>query len=354
MNLTELGWNSRLDSLFDPYRVRGLVAARIARADRGACITLPDHGAARAVVAGALDPEGESGPPAVGDWVALDVAAGLARIRAILPRTGCLVRRRPGDGPAEAQAVAANVDRALVVEGLDRGPSPRRIERAVALAWDAGATPVVVLTKVDLATDLAAALDRARAAAPFAAVVAVASPSGSGLDRLLDELPAGATAVLLGPSGAGKSTLANALLGSPRLAVGTVRELDRRGRHTTTRRELVALPNGALLIDTPGVRELGLWLAEESVGAAFPEIEALAASCRFRDCRHLSEPGCAVLAAVADGALAPDRLASYHRLRREAAVLEARVDPALRMEAKARERRFGRLVKAEVERKNRR
>jgi len=350
VDLKSLGWNDRLDALFTHYRGRGLTPARIVRADRGAFPTLPDPGRA-AVPAGVLDADGDPGPPAVGDWVALDLAGGLPVIRAILPRTGCLARRRPGTGPAAAQAVAANVDRVLVVEGLDRGPNPRRIERAVALAWDASAIPVVVLTKADLAADLSAAVAIARAAAPFASVVAVASPSGSGLEELLAELPAGATAVLLGPSGAGKSTLANALLGEARLATSEVRDSDARGRHTTTRRELVALPSGALLIDTPGVRELGLWLAEGAVGAGFPEIEALAAGCRFRDCRHADEPGCAVLAAVETGDLDPARLASYHRLRREASVLAARVDPALRMEAKARERRFGRLVKAEVKRK---
>ena len=353
MHLNKLGWNSRFETLFMPYRERGLRPARIARADRGAYLTLPDPGAA-AVLAGVLDPEGDPGPPAVGDWVALDLAGGLPVIRAILPRSGCLVRRRPGSGPAEAQAVAANVDRVLVVESLDRGPNSRRIERAVALAWDAGATPVVVLTKADLAVDLDQNIATARAAAPFVAVVPVASPSGSGLGALMAELPAGATAVLLGPSGAGKSTLANALLGEARLVTSAVRAGDARGRHTTTRRELVVLPSGALLIDTPGVRELGLWLAEDAVAAGFPEIEALAGECRFRDCRHLDEPGCAILAAVANGDLDPVRLSSYHRLRREAAVLAARVDPALRMEAKARERRFGRIIKAELKRKGNR
>ncbi len=299
MELHQLGWNDRLESLFTASRERGLCPARIVRADRGAFPTLPDTGRA-AVPAGVLEPDGDPGPPAVGDWVALDLSGGLPLIRAILPRSGCLVRRRPGRGPAEAQAVAANVDRVLVVEGLDRGPNPRRIERAVALAWDAGATPVVVLTKADLAADLVEALAAARAAAPFVTVIAVAAASGSGLDELLAELPAGTTGVLLGPSGAGKSTLANALLGEARLATSAVRDADARGRHTTTRRELVALPSGALLIDTPGVRELGLWLAEEAVGAGFPEIEALAGGCRFRDCRHLDEPGCAVLAAVDD------------------------------------------------------
>ncbi len=350
MNLHQLGWNDRFDSLFTPYRERSFSPARVVRADRGAFLTLPDLGAA-AVPAGVLDPDGDPGPPAVGDWVALDLAGGLPVIRSILPRSGSLVRRRPGSGPAEAQAVAANVDRVLVVEALDRGPNPRRIERAVALAWDAGATPVVVLTKTDVATDLEQAVATAQAAAPFASVVPVASPSGAGLDALRAELPAGATAVLLGPSGAGKSTLVNALLGEARLTTSAVRAGDARGRHTTTRRELVVLPSGALLIDTPGVRELGLWLAEDAVGAGFPEIEALAEGCRFRDCRHLDEPGCAVLAAVEEGALDPARLASLHRLRREAAVLAARVDPALRMEAKARERRFGRIIKAEVKRK---
>jgi ribosome biogenesis GTPase len=294
-----------------------------------------------------------AGPPAVGDWVGLDLAGGAAVVRAILPRAGALARRRPG-APELEQVAAANVDLVLVVDGLDRGPNPRRIERAAALAWDAGASPVVVLTKRDLCPDLEAALARAREGAPFAEVLAVAAASGEGMAELEALLTPGRTAVLLGPSGTGKSTLANRLLGEAHFAVAAVRDGDRRGRHTTTHRELVRLPSGACLIDTPGIRELGLWLDAGAVEAVFPEIEAAADGCRFGDCRHEGEPGCAVAQAAARGEIDPARLASFQRLRREAENLAVRRDASRRHELRARERSFGRMARAVMRLKNRR
>ncbi len=270
------------------------------RVDRGAVTVQSAEGTVAAVVAGTLDPAGEVGPPAVGDWVALDRAADTAVVRAILPRSGALSRRRPGSADHE-QAVAANVDVVFIVESVERGPNPRRIERAVALAWDAGATPVVVLTKTDLCDDVEAAVAKAREGAPFSDVVPLSAVAGDGVGELAEFLPPGSTAVLIGPSGVGKSTLTNALLGEERLAVSHVREGDAKGRHTTTHRELVVLPSGGCLIDTPGIRELGLWLDPGSVTSGFPEIEEAAERCRFRDCRHEAEPGCAVLAEVEAG-----------------------------------------------------
>ncbi len=204
---------------------------------------------------------------------------------------------------------------------------------------------MVVLTKVDLVDDVGAAVDRAAQGAAYLDIVAVSAVSDDGVGRLRARLEPGITAVMLGPSGVGKSTLANRLLGEPRLAVSDVRSGDAKGRHTTTRRELVVLPGGGCLIDTPGVRELGLWLASDAVDSAFPEIEELAAACRFRDCGHRGEPGCAVDAAVAQGELDPARLESYHRLVREAERLDERLDPSRRRELRARERGFGKMVK---------
>lgn len=352
MSLTSLGWNDRFTSLLHGLADPGLVAGRVVRVERGRLGVAAEHGELTAALAGRLDPAGEPAPAAVGDWVALDLAADTPLVRAILPRASRLARRAAGSDRT-AQVLAANVDLVLVVEPLDRGPNPRRIERGVALAWDGGATPLVVLTKSDLALDLPAALAAAAAAAPFVEVVAVAAAAGAGLDELSARLTGGGTGVLVGPSGAGKSTLANALLGAQRLATGVVRAGDRRGRHTTTRRELVVLPGGGCLIDTPGLRELGLWLSAEAVDGAFPEIEALAAECRFGDCRHDAEPGCAVTAAVANGGIDPDRLAGYHRLRREAERLELLVDPRGLAEIRARDKSFARLVRAEVRRKRR-
>jgi ribosome biogenesis GTPase len=344
MRLDDYGWCDRVDALFAFFRDRDLVPARVSRVDRGAVVVETAEGTGAAVVPGALDADGESGPPAVGDWVALDTRADTAVVRAIMPRTGALRRRRPGAADSD-QVVAANVDLVFVVESVERGPNPRRIERAVALAWDAGATPVVVATKIDLADDPDGALTRARVGAPFEEVLPVSAVTSEGLGAISDLLAPGATAVLLGPSGVGKSTLINRLLGEERMAVSEVRAADAKGRHTTTRRELVVLPEGGCLIDTPGVRELGLWLTADGIDIAFPEIERAAERCRFRDCRHDTEPGCAVLAEVEAGRIDAARLAGYHRLRREAERLEERVDPTRRHEIRARERGFGKMVK---------
>ncbi|MCU0304236.1 MAG: ribosome small subunit-dependent GTPase A [Thermoanaerobaculales bacterium] len=352
MNLEGLGWSRRFQSLYIPFDREHHEPGRVVRVDRGLVTTETRQGPTTAVVPGRLDPDGETGPPAVGDWVVLDHAADTIVVRAILPRRSALARRRPG-APDAAQAVAANLDLVLVIESVERGPNPRRIERAVALAWDGGATPVVVLTKTDLADDLAGAIDRANEGAPFIDVVALSAATDDGVDELRKRLGPGTTAVMLGPSGVGKSTLANRLLGEDRFAVAEVRAIDGRGRHTTTRRELVALPCGGCLVDTPGVRELGLWLGAEAVGTAFPEIEAAGRRCRFRDCRHLSEPGCAVAAEVEAGRIDAARLASYHRLQREAERLEERLDPSRRHELRSRERSFSRLIRRTLEVKNR-
>jgi ribosome biogenesis GTPase len=353
MNLQDIGWNDRFESLFAPFKDSGLVAARVTRVDRGAVTVQSEAGTATASIAGRLSADGEPGQPAVGDWVGIDASERQGVVRIVLPRTGSLSRRRPGEGDRE-QVAAANVDLVFVVESLDRGPNPRRIERATAIAWDGGATPVVVLTKMDLCDDLETSIAKAREGAPFADVIAVSTRTGQGVDLLGNVLVPRSTAVLLGPSGVGKSTLTNRLLGEERLAVADVREGDRKGRHTTTFRELVVVPGGACLIDTPGVRELGLWLDAGAVGAAFPEIEEAAGRCRFGDCRHETEPSCAVLEAVESGDLDPARLASFLRLRREAENLEMRRDESKRHEIRARERSFGKMVREVVKEKNRR
>jgi ribosome biogenesis GTPase len=289
----------------------------------------------------------------VGDWVGVEPTGDGVVVRIILPRAGSMARRRAGAPDAE-QVVAANVDHVLVVESLERGPNPRRIERAAALAWDGGATPRVVLTKADLCPDLDAAIEFAREGAPYSEILPVSAVTGDGMEAVVDSLTRGTTAVLLGPSGAGKSTLINTLLGEHRLAVGEVRPGDRKGRHTTTHRELVVLPGGGCVIDTPGIRELGLWLGSDAVSSAFPEIDGIAHECRFNDCRHESEPGCAVRQAVVEGAIEGRRLESFLRLRREAENLEERRDESRRHETRARERSFGKMVREAKKIKNRR
>jgi len=353
VKLTELGWNDRLEAIFNTHFKDSHIPARVIRVDRGAVTVQGADESVSAVVAGVLDSTGEMDRPAVGDWVALDLDADTAVVRAILPRIGTLSRRRPGESD-NAQAVAANVDVVFIVEAVERGPNPRRIERAVALAWDAGATPVIVVTKIDLIDDRETAVEKAREGAPFADIAALSAVDGSGVDELLEYLPPGSTAVLLGPSGVGKSTLTNRLLGEERLAVSHVREGDAKGRHTTTHRELVVLPSGGCLIDTPGIRELGLWLGAEAVDSAFPEIEAAAENCRFRDCRHMDEPGCSVVEAVEAEEIDGKRLASYHRLQREAEHLEQRLDPSRKHEIRARERGFGKMIRHALTIKNKR
>jgi ribosome biogenesis GTPase len=347
MKLQTLGWNDRIESLFEPLKTSDLIPARVTRVDRGVVTVQSEMGLAPASIATQLDPSGEAGQPAVGDWVGMDLIDGVGIVRVILPRVGTLKRRRPGEADHE-QVAAANVDLVLVVESLDRGPNPRRIERASAIAWDGGATPVVVLTKLDLCADIEAAVARATEGAPFVDVLTVSAKTGEGMEMLAGQLSAGLTAVLLGQSGVGKSTLTNRLLGEERLAVAEVREGDSKGRHTTTFRELFVLPSGGCLIDTPGVRELGLWLDPESVITAFAEIEEAARRCFFGDCRHETEPGCAVQDEVEQGQLNARRLASYLRLRREAENLELRRDESRRHEIRARERSFGKMAREAI------
>lgn len=259
--------------------------------------------------------------PCVGDWVELRET----QIVAVVPRRTLFARKAAGPG-VDVQPIAANVDIAFLVMAMDHDFSLRRLERYLVLTRESGARPVVLLTKADLASDVAGRVAAARAVVEEGDVLAIAAPRGDGLEAVRQHLTPGVTAVLLGSSGAGKSTLTNALLGVERMATQEVREADSKGRHTTTHRELLELPGGAYLIDTPGMRELQLWASEETVSATFGDVEHWATRCRFADCSHLNEPGCAVRQAVADGLLDPERLDSLHKLRKEAAYLAEQTD----------------------------
>jgi ribosome biogenesis GTPase / thiamine phosphate phosphatase len=328
--LDELGWDDGWSSTLEHLDGDNLVPARVAAQHRGAYVVWTADGELRARAAGRLLYDHEVGAPvpAVGDWVALRETT----ITAILPRRSAFVRKRAGFSSDE-QVLAANVDTAFLLAGLDDDFSLRRLERYVTTAWDSGAEPVVVLTKADLCDDVGEALLQVETVAIGVPVVPISNITGIGLDEVETRLRPGRTGVLLGSSGVGKSTLLNRLAGSDLMRTRAV-AADGTGRHTTTHRELVQLPTGALMIDTPGLRELQFW--EGDVSAAFDDIEALALECRFRDCAHASEPGCAVQGAVDDGTLSLDRLRSWRKLQRELEAIAARTDRRLRAARKKR------------------
>ncbi|MFF3450168.1 ribosome small subunit-dependent GTPase A [Streptomyces sp. NPDC002667] len=349
--LVPYGWDDAWADEFAPYDAQGLVAGRVIRVDRGQCDVATADGVIRADTA-FVTPHDPMRVVCTGDWVAVEPAGNPRYVRAYLPRRTAFVRSTSSKR-SEGQILAANVDHAVVAVSLAVELDLGRVERFLALAWESGAQPVVVLSKADLvpeAATLAHLVQDVETSAPGVPVLAVSSATGEGLD-VLEAVLAGGTAVLLGQSGAGKSTLANALLGEDVLDVRATRDMDGKGRHTTTTRNLLALPGGGVLIDTPGLRGVGLWDAESGVGQVFSEIQEFAADCRFQDCAHVAEPGCAVLAAVDLGELPERRLESYRKLLRENQRIVAKTDARVRAEIRRDWKRKGADGRAAMEAK---
>lgn len=343
--LAHLGWDARLQALHEAYPEQGLSPGRVLVEQRGRYVVAAAQGELQAGVAGRLRHAARcvEDYPAVGDWVLLHVADREGVIQAILPRRSRFARPARGDIPG-AQVLAANVDLVLIVTSLDHDFNLRRLERYLALAAASGVEPVIVLNKADVCRDVGEPLAAVRSVAPEVALRVISALTAHGLESLEPLLEPGRTVALVGSSGVGKSTIVNALLGYRRQAVAEVRADDQRGRHTTTQRELLLTRSGVLLIDSPGMRSVGMWEAEEGLESSFADIDALGAGCRFSDCRHASEPGCAVQAAIRSGALSGQRLESRRKLERELEALERRRAP----EARAEQRRNGRRMSKSV------
>jgi len=345
--LQAFGWDDRVAALFTLIDVAQHEPGRVIRTDRGSSLVAMERGAVRAnPYALASRQAGMTDDPVTGDWVAVveDPTEGTV-IVAIIPRRSTISRRDSNEDAVTEQVLAANVDIVAAVCPLDRPFAENRLERFLTMAWESGGTPAIILTKADAAESPEAALAIAESAAslgPGVAVYLTSATVGTGLDGIRNLIAPGLTLVLIGQSGAGKSTLVNRLIGREAQRTEAVREGDARGRHTTTTRDLIPMPGGGVLLDTPGLRSLALWDAEGAVAETFPDIEELGANCRFRDCSHDVEPDCAVRAAVVDGTLDGRRLDSYRKLEKEIRALELQKDVRARRELG---RTFGRSMR---------
>ncbi|MFD2443136.1 ribosome small subunit-dependent GTPase A [Bacillus sp. CGMCC 1.16607] len=351
MNLNLIGMNQQVKEMFAPYIEQGFTIGRVALEHKRMYRVWTENGEPLCEVSGKFSyvSFGREDYPAVGDWVVLQerINENRGTIHAILPRMSKFSRKSAGR-VTEEQIVAANVDTIFLVNSLNEDLNLRRLERYLLLTWESGANPVIILSKADLCENIAEKVMEVESVALGVPIIAISALENDGIDKLQEFLQPGKTVALLGSSGVGKSTITNILLGEEKQTVQEIRTGDDKGKHTTTHREMILLPNGSVLIDTPGMRELQLWESNDGVSESFSDIEGLTDNCRFRDCKHEKEPGCAVREAIENGELPVERLHSYKKLLKELAYLDRKVDKKAQSDEKKQWKNISKQMKHKV------